>query len=94
MERENFEDLQRPEEDSAGLGGLGDRSASASEQPGRTGVGGGYNADDLRTPMSGNPNDSLDETNEDTGDDAGDPLGLENGDNYTDPTGAPRTGNP
>lgn len=91
MENETFDDLPHREQ-SAGIGGLGDRSSAGDYSPTRTGVGGGMNADDLRTPESGDPNASLDETNEDTGDDAGDPLGL--GDDGTEPTGAPRTGNP
>ncbi len=46
----------------AGIGdGLGDRSASGLNSPGRTGLNGGVNADDLRMATSGASDPSLDE---------------------------------
>ncbi len=42
-------------------GGLGDRSGTGSNTPGRSGAGGGFRADDLSAPASGATDPSLDE---------------------------------
>ena len=65
-------EMQNTIDRQAGIGeGLGDRSSSASNKPGRTGVGGGVDADDLRKPSSGATDPSLDENEADYGDSSG-----------------------
>jgi hypothetical protein len=55
----NDDDLQQPEQE-AGIEGLGDRSSSDDLNPGRTGAGEGYKTEGFM-PMSGDPDEPLDE---------------------------------
>lgn len=62
----------------AGIGeGLGDRSSSGLNSPGRAGAGSGVNADDLRKPASGATDRSLDENEDSYG--TGDPQPTSGG---------------
>lgn len=71
-DRDESLEMQNGVDRQAGLGeGLGDRSSSGSNNPGRTGVGGGVNTDDLRAPAFGATDPSLDENEADYGDGRG-----------------------
>lgn len=71
-DRDESLEMQNGVDRQAGIGeGLGDRSSSASNNPGRTGVGGGFNADDLRAPAFGATDPTLDENEADYGDSSG-----------------------
>lgn len=61
-DRDESLEMQNGVDRQAGIGdGLGDRSASGLNSPGRTGLGGGVNADDLRMAASGASDPTLDE---------------------------------
>lgn len=71
-DRDESLEMQNGVDRQAGItDGLGDRSSSASSSPGRTGVGGGIDADNLRTPAFGATDPSLDENEADYGDSSG-----------------------
>jgi len=71
-DRDESLEMQNNVDRQAGISdGLGDRSSSGSNNPGRSGVSGGVNANDLRTPAFGATDPSLDENEADYGDSSG-----------------------